>query len=92
VVEPDEPPAASPVSVGPGQRADIAYNWSNWCGPDPTPLTVVLVLRSGVELRGGVTGPSGVAFVPRCDVASAPSHLAFIWGYELEASSTPPSG
>jgi hypothetical protein len=82
----DGPPVAG-IVLDPGGSAEVAYNWSNWCGPDPRPLSVRLTLASGTTLVGPVSGPSGVAFIPRCDGPEGMSHLEFVWGFE--AATTP---
>jgi Protein of unknown function (DUF4232) len=60
------------TSVGPGKKAYLTVQWTNWCGPKPRGvLALRLTLTTGVTLSGPLrTG------APRCDSKSSASFLS----------------
>lgn len=70
-----------PVTLEPGvaDAANVAFNWSNWCGATLGPLRVQLTLPDGSK----VTGPLAMVgySVPRCDDPTASSAIEQLWGF-----------
>jgi hypothetical protein len=80
-------PAATPgppVTLSPGvtDAANLAINWSNWCGGAPGPLRIRITLPEGLgAVTGDINGPPLAAVVPRCDHPEWPSPLELLWSF-----------
>jgi hypothetical protein len=44
------PPLSMLQAVPPHQRAELGFNWNNWCGPGPAPRAIELQLPGGGSL------------------------------------------
>ena len=79
-------PAATPgppVTLPPGATgaANLAFNWSNWCGGAPGELRVRITLPGGAgAVTGDLNGPPGT-YVPRCDHPEWTSALELLWSF-----------
>jgi Protein of unknown function (DUF4232) len=69
--------APRPVLVRPGLAPRVEFHWSNWCGPDPGPISVRVTLPHGGSLIPTVEpGPGmNLGLTPRCDAPGSPSDL-----------------
>jgi hypothetical protein len=80
-------PAATPgppVTLSPGvtDAANLAINWSNWCGGAPGPLRIRMTLPEGMgAVTGDINGPPLAAVVPRCDHPEWTSALELLWSF-----------
>ncbi len=80
-------PAATPgppVTLTPGvaDAANLAINWSNWCGGAPGPLRIRITLPEGMgAVTGDINGPPLLAVVPRCDHPESTSTLELLWSF-----------
>jgi hypothetical protein len=85
--QPDQVSIGLPVTLLPGaaDAANLAFNWSNWCGTTPGPLRVEIMLPGGDTVTGPLNGPPAYDFVPRCDEPSAPSGIEQLWGFASPA-------
>jgi hypothetical protein len=64
------------LSPGTEKAAQLFVQWVNWCGPQPSSLTVQVVLPDGSRVVVQPTGPSTHTWgVPRCDSQNSPSVL-----------------
>lgn len=75
------PPAPQSISLSPGGTVDLSVSWSNWCGPNPGPLTVRITLPEGTgTISSPFNGPPDYNYLPGCIFPSSPSTLDFL-GY-----------
>jgi photosystem II stability/assembly factor-like uncharacterized protein len=77
-----------PVVLQPGAQdaASLALNWANWCGPAPGPLRIRITLpNGGGAVTGGLDGPPGYDFVPRCDAPDMWSFTILLWSFAAPA-------
>jgi hypothetical protein len=79
-------PAATPgppVTLPPQamNAANLAFNWSNWCGAAPRQLRVRITLPGGAgAVTGDLNGPPGT-YVPRCDHPETASAIELLWSF-----------
>ena len=82
---PPDPDATggTPAVLSPRKQdaANLAFNWSNWCGAAPGPLHVRMSLPGGGTVTGPFDGPPESDFVPRCDQPTQPSGIELLWGF-----------
>ncbi len=80
-------PAATPgppvtLTTGVADAANLAINWSNWCGGAPGPLRIRITLPEGMgAVTGDINGPPLLAVVPRCDHPESTSALELLWSF-----------
>ena len=79
-------PAATPgppVLLMPGatDAANLAINWSNWCGRAPGAMRIRITLPGGAgAVTGDLNGPPGT-YVPRCDHPETASAVELLWSF-----------
>jgi hypothetical protein len=79
-------PSSAPPSVElePGVAYTIGIAWSNYCGPDPTPVALLLKVP-GDDIPVLVGAPAGAEAVPPCNGQGSPSTLS-VTALELKPS------
>jgi hypothetical protein len=77
-----ETPTLAPVVVQPRGKstAELVFTWQNWCGQNPGPLAMQIVLKSGGKLIAPLNGALG-SYVPTCDRPDTPSVLRVEYAY-----------
>jgi Domain of unknown function (DUF4232) len=66
----------TPVLVGPGVAATVAFVWANWCGPRPGRLGVRVTLPGGGTLVPAIEAGTPRGLTARCDAPGAGSVLS----------------
>jgi hypothetical protein len=69
----EAPPA---VLLRRGQAARVQFAWLNWCGPNPGPVGVRVILPRGGALTPTVEPGTPRDLTPRCDAPASPSRLS----------------
>ena len=69
----EAPPA---VLLRRGQAARVEFAWLNWCGPNPGPVGLRVILPRGGVLIPTVQPGTPRDLSPRCDAPASPSRLS----------------
>lgn len=75
--------ALPPLLLPPKATADLIVNWANWCGSDPGPLQIrIVIVGSTTPLLGPFDGPPGGGYVPACASDAKATTLTVVHAYE----------
>ncbi len=71
----------APVLLAPGQTADLAVSWANWCGSRAPQLSVRITLSGGGTITAPFNGRPDWDYVPQCLNARYPSTISVVQAY-----------
>ena len=72
------PTPLQPATIPSGKAALLSLAWSNWCHPNPGPLTVSITEPGVGEISGPFDGPPNYNYVPPCLASNQPSTVQFV--------------
>jgi Protein of unknown function (DUF4232) len=70
-----------PALLAPGQTADLAMSWTNWCGSRTPQLSVQVTFSGGGTITAPFNGPPDWDYVPQCVDARYPSTISVVQAY-----------
>jgi hypothetical protein len=71
----------APALLAPGQTADLAVSWANWCGSRAPQLSVRITFSGGGSITAPFNGRPDWDYVPQCLNARYPSTISVVQAY-----------